>query len=178
MTIEKQPMPVLVTPPSDYVVTLDFMKGHLRVDHDEDDSLIEAFMIAAAAYLDGWKGVLGRAIQPQTWRQTFSGPGPYRLAMPDVISVVVTGDGDAVAGAVVSVDAMGPVVTMPDGVSPAEVVIEYFCGMPPHLRVAAQVAVMLLVGHWYQHRESVGDRGQEIPMGFDMLISPLRWRPF
>jgi len=168
--------PVLVTPPSGDLIVLSRMKEHLRVDYSAEDELISGLMAAAVAYLDGWKGVLGRAILPQTWRQTFTGSGPHRLAMPDVSDVTVTGDGVAVIGAVVAVEAMGPLVTMPSGASPAETVIEYTCAMPDQQIPAVQMAVMLLVGHWYQNRESVGERGQEIPMGFDMLISSMRWR--
>jgi uncharacterized phiE125 gp8 family phage protein len=42
-------------------------KAHLRVDHDEDDDLIEAAIAAAVGHLDGYAGILGRALVPQEW---------------------------------------------------------------------------------------------------------------
>lgn len=163
----------LVTAPSD-LVTLDEVKAHLRVDIDDEDPLIGGLIQGAIAYLDGYRGVLGRAIMPQTWRQTFTCAGPYRLAMPDVSTFTATVGGNAAPGTL-SGDAMGPVVTL-DASSPDGATIEFTCALPVQQLPAVRMAVLLLIGNWYQHRESVGERGQEIPMGFEMLISSMRWR--
>lgn len=166
--------PVLVTPPSGEFISLTDMRAHLRVDGTEEDPLTEMLMAAAVAYLDGWKGVLGRAILPQTWRETFTCPGPYRLSMPDVISTVITVDGETVTGAL-TVDALGPLVSLAG--SPSEVVIDYTCGLPAQQLASARVAVMLLVGHWFATREAVTPGSMaEVPMSASMLISALRWR--
>ena len=38
-----------------------------------------------------------------------------------------------------------------------------------------EVALLLLIGHWYENRESVSSSGhQEVPMGVDMLLAPHR----
>lgn len=38
-----------------------------------------------------------------------------------------------------------------------------------------EIAVLLLVGHWYENRESVSQGSfQEVPMGVDMLLAPYR----
>lgn len=65
--------PVLVTPAAMMPVSLTEAKGHLRVDFNEDDKLIEGFIAAATAHLDGWTGVLGRCLVEQEWRQDFDG---------------------------------------------------------------------------------------------------------
>jgi uncharacterized phiE125 gp8 family phage protein len=56
----------LITAPA-AVISLEDAKKHLRVDHDEDDDLIEAFVAAATEFVDGPKGFLGRALNQQTW---------------------------------------------------------------------------------------------------------------
>jgi len=64
----------LIQPPSDDVITLEEAKAHLRVDHSDDDELIERLIKGTVNLLDpaggGW---LGRALRPQVWR--LSGDG-------------------------------------------------------------------------------------------------------
>lgn len=96
--------PTLITPPASTPVTLDQAKAHLRVDFNDDNDLITALIGSATAYLDGYSGVLGRCLMPQSWRATYesfrdcdeppislpSKVGPtLRLPFPDVTSVVV-----------------------------------------------------------------------------------------
>src|SRR3546814_19020975 len=63
--------PVLVTPPTVDVVTLEEAKLHLRVDVDEDDELIKGLIAAAVGHLEGWPGLLGRVLAEQNWRKAF-----------------------------------------------------------------------------------------------------------
>ncbi|CAN7336001.1 head-tail connector protein [Bosea sp. LjRoot90] len=64
--------PELVTAPTAKPVTVAEAKAHLRVDHDLDDALIERAIDAAISHLDGYGGILGRALMAQRWRQFFS----------------------------------------------------------------------------------------------------------
>lgn len=57
----------LVTGPATPPVSLEEAKLHLRVDTADDDTLIEGLIDAAVAHLDGYSGVLGRAMIAQTW---------------------------------------------------------------------------------------------------------------
>lgn len=57
----------IVTPPDDFPVTVEEVQAHLRVDFEDDDRLIESYIAAATAALDGPNGWLGRALRPQTW---------------------------------------------------------------------------------------------------------------
>lgn len=57
----------LVTPPSDYPVTLAEAKAQLSVDFTDDDDKITQAIAAATQALDGPFGWLERAIMPQTW---------------------------------------------------------------------------------------------------------------
>lgn len=59
-------MTVLVVTPPEALVSLEDAKAHLRVDHDDEDTLIEAYIAAASAHIDGPGGWLGRSIGTQT----------------------------------------------------------------------------------------------------------------
>lgn len=63
----------LVTPPPAEAVTLDEQKAHMRVDHADDDALIEALISAARQHVDGADGWLGRALVQQTWDMNMNG---------------------------------------------------------------------------------------------------------
>ena len=79
--------PVRTVAPANMPVSLAEAKAHLRVDHDDQDDLITAQIKAATANLDGWSGILGRALITQTWRQDFAGFAD-RLPLP--VSPVIT----------------------------------------------------------------------------------------
>ena len=79
-------IPTLVTAPSADIVSIQDLKAHLRVTNSDEDLLIAALGDAARAYLDGWTGVLGRCIMPQTW-QVKAKAGTIVLPFPDVTSV-------------------------------------------------------------------------------------------
>lgn len=65
--------PVLVTPPVIKPITLVEAKAVLDISYSEKDTLIGGLIAAATSYLDGWTGILGRALCEQTWRQDFDG---------------------------------------------------------------------------------------------------------
>ena len=81
--------PVRTVAPTTMPVSLAEAKAYLRVDHDDQDDLITAQIKAATAYLDGYAGILGRALVTQTWRQDFAGFAD-RLPLPvsPVIAIV------------------------------------------------------------------------------------------
>jgi uncharacterized phiE125 gp8 family phage protein len=51
-------------------------------------------------------------------------------------------------------------------------------GDPGSVPTPAKHAMKMLCGHWYANRESVGSVGQNVPMGVDALLSPLRWKQY
>jgi len=53
--------------PTAYPVSLVEAKSHMNVFHTDTDAKIDQFIAAVTQRLDGWEGVLGRAIMPQTW---------------------------------------------------------------------------------------------------------------
>ncbi|QPC87412.1 hypothetical protein GA830_12165 [Mesorhizobium sp. NBSH29] len=176
--------PVLVTAPASMPVTLDEAKAQLRVDSADDSTLIEGMIQAATDHLDGWTGILGRCLVEQTWKQDFDGfssclPLPLGPVM-SVTSVEYTDTNGAPAtvdpGAYsVKTDAGGQSRIEFKGVSVSgPVSVTYIAGyesVPPALKTA----ILLLVGHWYAHREAVtGDSAIVLPMAVDALIAPFR----
>jgi len=64
--------PSLVAAPAENPVTLVEAKDFMVVEFTDDDALITSLIAAAASHLDGYSGILGRALINQTWRQDFS----------------------------------------------------------------------------------------------------------
>lgn len=174
--------PVLVTAPTTPVVALADLRAHLRVDHLDDDAVITSLEAAAVAHLDGWTGILGRAIRPQVWRQEFAAGEPVRLAMPDVTTITVVAfdaAGDEVSvTATLKADYRGPWVDVVGAYDTLRVT--YTCAMTATQLPAAQIAVKLLVGHWYANREAVtvGAAPSELPFAVDALVKAMRWMNF
>lgn len=193
--------PRLVTPPSGSPVSLDEVKQHLNVDFTDDDAKLEIYITAAAEYLDGWSGILGRCILSQQWSQGFYGfceSGALRLPFPDVTAVAVS-----------YYDAAGDLQILPpesyellaDGIGsfiqikrqfslPAldcdraeKVTATLTAGMaatPDKVPKPIKQAILLLVGSWYENRETASNAAtfSALPMGFDALIAAYKIKEF
>lgn len=159
-------IPTIVTPPSALFTSIDEVKAHLRVRHSHEDDMISQLTSAAVAYLDGWKGVLGRCIMPQTW-SVEAEAGDVLLPFPDITEARVGG-----VYLPITLCANGAVVTIEEAAT-----IEFDCELPESNREVVKVIVKLLVGHWYENREAViiGNIAT-LPMAVDALMAPLRWR--
>lgn len=182
--------PVLVTAPTADIVSLSEVKTHCRVDHDDEDAYLVALIEAATSYLDGYSGVMGRALMPQTWRQDFEDFGDVmRLPVGPVQSITgvsyqdTNGADQTLASTeyVLLRDDFGDYVTLaankswPSVGDRADAVrITYLTGTAS-IPVAIKHAAMLLVGHWYANREAVTAAGMmTTPMAVDALLTPHR----
>jgi uncharacterized phiE125 gp8 family phage protein len=183
------PYPVLVSPPLATPVSLAEAKAHLRVDFSDEDALISGLIQAATAHLDGWTGILGRALMPQTWALSLDRFPAGAIGLPvGPVTFVVD---------VSYVDPDGVTQVVPSGdfdvdIAPVEGwVIPRAGGWPATLDMANAVtvrwqagtgapapvkqAILLLVGHWYQNREPTAQGGRPaIPLTVDALVAPLR----
>ncbi|MER5171593.1 head-tail connector protein [Thioclava kandeliae] len=163
--------PFLVAAPTEQPVTLADAKLHCRVDHDDEDSLINGLIAAAAAHLDGWGGVLGRAIMTQTWRVRIPCAGVHRLPMPDVTEARATYDDATTDTLDLTVTAGGWEIAAAQAGW-----VEFDCALPAAQLPAMRAAILMLVGHWYLNREAVGDAKAALPIGAESLIGAMRWR--
>lgn len=181
---------VVVSPPTG-LVDIDLAKRHLRETTTNEDQLIQAYIDAASAWIDGPSGWLGRSIGKQTLElrtSTFSGAA--RLPCGPVTKIV-------------SVDFVGPTgllttlaessyVLGADGLAlpggsfrwpalrgdPAGVVVRYEAGSDI-VPAPIQQAVLLLVGQWFRNRMAVTAGGAsggqtELPNGVRALLGPYR----
>lgn len=167
------------------------MKSHLRVDHADDDSLIAARIAAATNFVEGETGILGRALITQTWRLTLPAAPSSALQLPlppvQSVSSITYYDADNVSQTfaadqyrLVSAGDVG-LVDLAQGASwPAlysrsdAMSVEFVAGfgddsedVPEEIRLA----VIMLVAHWYENREVMGDVStRALPFGVQSLL--------
>lgn len=152
--------PLLITPPTSPVVELSDLRDYMRIVGDDHDLMISSLERAAVAHLDGWTGVLGRCIMPQTWEIKLSA-GRHILPFPDVIEATLY-DGVGTEELPVELTVSGPQVDIAQAGR-----VRFTCAMPAHLLPAVQTAVKIWVGAAYDGKD-VGD-------AFNALVSSLRW---
>lgn len=179
-------MSVIVITPAEPLVSLADAKAHLRDPGGEDD-LIEGYIAAASAWIDGPAGWLGRSIGLQTLElRTNTFASCERLPYGPVISItsVTYVDGQGVEQTVDPSEYEvidgglhpSPGFDWPSHRGDAEGVrIRYVAGepnFPPQVRQA----VLLMVGQWFRNRMAVnvGNIVNEMPFGVEALLSPLR----
>lgn len=174
-----------VTPPSEPILSIGDAKEHLRVTHSMEDSLIASLVEAATAWLDGWNGVLGVALEAQTWEMTLDAfpAGEMCIPLGPVVSIEAieytdaNGDGQTIPPA--DYQAQGGRVrhkngwpSINDEMGGVRVRFIAGSGTPDGIKHVTR----LLIGHWYANREAAGDKIQAIPMAVNMLIAPVkRW---
>ena len=188
--------PVLVTPPAELPVSLAEAKAHLRIDHADEDAQVTAAVAAATAHLDGWDGVLSRALVTQTWDIGFPGfRTRLRLPLRPVQSVtsVTYRDSDGAEQTftdfLLHFDALGaylapapdaewPETQARDDAVTVRIVAGYGAAsdVPPPLKSA----ILLLTSHLFDQRGAVAFGGSpiELPFGVASLIAPYRATAF
>lgn len=192
--------PVLVTPPdNELIVSLVEAKEMCREDTDEHDAYITRLIRAATLHLDGYTGILGRALLSQTWEVNLcSWERPYiRLPLSPI-------DAAAPIEFVHYYDTNNVVQTLPntnyyvfsDGISPYLrwtsdaylpplgkvrenlVTVRFKAGYGTAANVPENIKLIIsmLVSHWFNNREPVV-RGlviSKLPLHVESLIAPLR----
>ena len=174
-------------------VTLEDVKAHLRVDHDEEDDLLAAAIAAARSHVET---ATRRKLIEQSWRihlDRWPRNRMLRLPIAPLMSVdairVRSGEGAPVVA--------DPETYVVDTASvPGRLALEADVPSPPVRRAnaieidvtagygdaAADVpsplrhAVTMLVAHWYEHRAAAGETGggDTVPLGFAALVAPYR----
>ncbi|MEM6907179.1 MAG: head-tail connector protein [Pseudomonadota bacterium] len=187
--------PELVTAPATALLSLSETKEFLRIDGDDDDALLASLIGAATAKLDGYQGLVGRALITQTWRQHFDDfPVGNRLALAfgpaqSVASLSYkdqTGGSASFASFHLVDEPIGPVIALEDGASwpstatrPDAVTVEWVAGFgdaPSDVPESVRLAGLQLIAHWYANREavSVGVSVAELPWAVTQTITAFR----
>lgn len=183
----------LKTPPSTEPVSLKEAKNHCRVDDDitNDDSLIRSMIVAARQAAETFTR---RQLISATYELRFDGfPFQINPPRPPLISVTSikyqdTDDQEQTVDAgdyqVDIHSTVGRIRPKQDKSWPATytemnaVTIEYVAGYGARDDVPEQIiaAILLIVGHLYEHREDVivGTGAVPIPRGANDLLYPYR----
>ena len=178
--------PTLTTAPAELPVTLSDVKAHAVIDHSDDDDLLTGYMVAAVDHLDGFRGVLGRAIVNQTWQVPQAvWCRDFVLPVPDVSAVVITySDSEGVEQTVATTNyrtfpvARGTRVVFKDSYSlptlesdhPAPITVQFTCGFGGAADVPGdlKVAIAAYAACWNEYRG-------EMPAAIAPTINKYRW---
>ena len=185
----------LVSAPAEEPVTVTEAKAHLRVDDTNSDTLITSLIVAAREYAETFTR---RALITQTWDWIADGfPGTIVLPLPRLVSVTsityIDSDGNSqtLAASTYTVDTDSE----PGRIVPAfgkswpvtravfnAVTVRFVAGYGAAAAVPQTIkqAMLLLIGHWYDHREAVAHAQTvvEVPMAVDTLLFAKRFWTF
>jgi uncharacterized phiE125 gp8 family phage protein len=188
--------PELVTAPATALITLAEAKEFLRIEADEtaEDTLLGSLITSATVTLDGYSGLLGRALIAQQWRQRFSDfPACDQLRLPlGPVSDAPTITYRDTQGGEQSFDrfhlvstALGPAIELEDGATwpqtatrPDAVTITWTAGFgeePADVPEIFRTVALQLIAHWYANRETVnvGNIVTEVPWGLRQTIAAM-----
>ena len=180
--------------PAELPVSLEEAKQYCRVEHDDENLLIESLIVAAVDYLDGPSGILGRAIIEQHCLLELDA-WPSRLALPiEPVSTVTVqyldklgAETDVPENQLVIIDAPSArtVLEWVDGFQapelsdtryPVKITITAGFGAAAKELKGIKVAIKMMIGHWYDNRETVvlGMSVAELPMAVNALLARYR----
>lgn len=172
------------------MVSLDVLRQHLRVEHEDEDNLIARYEEAAVSAIESWTG---RYFGPtaEVTEEVYSGGGSDLIWLSEIPDLTIAGsdpviqvetwngvDWDLVASTDFETDGFAlyhKASYWPTG--RRNVRVTYTRGYAPGEEPwGIRQAVMMLVAHWYQNRESivVGTIVTEVPDAVRALIAPYR----
>lgn len=156
----------LKTAPSVLAVEEALVRDHARINTGVDDYLVRNYITAATAYLDGWAGILGRALMPQVWTMTLQAFPAGCITIPlgpvTAIAAITYKDAAGAAQVVPAGDytlsagtydaAVNPVAGWPSAADlPDAVAVEFSAGTGCPEPVA--MAIMMMVSAIYDGRQ-------------------------
>lgn len=173
------------------MIDLELAKAHLRVDGSAEDALIQSYIDAAAAWVEGFTG---RLLTRREVTQTLASFGDYVPLWwgpdPDFDTLTIDYlDSDGQAATVTDPRGVRDRVYAPLGGWPSvldhsAIAVTYTAGYdedasaPDPAAVPADLvqAQLMLVAHWYMNREAVnGGAANEVPLGVEAICR--RYRP-
>ncbi|NJL07380.1 MAG: hypothetical protein HC900_03295 [Methylacidiphilales bacterium] len=146
---------IRITPPPTSPVSLQDAKDHLRIEHSDDDTLIDHYLQAAVQRLDGRDGFLGRALITQTWKLLLDGfPDAITVPLPPCQAVAEIAYVDA-AGTVQTLAADAYQVFGLADAAPAGIVPAFGTAWPATRAMREAVSVTFRAGY--------GDSAADVP---------------
>jgi uncharacterized phiE125 gp8 family phage protein len=176
-------------------VSLVEAKAHCRIDYNDDDVLLTLYIQAAVDYIEGNRGILGRGLVNQSWELTYDAfpCGAMKIPLGPLVSVTSVEYADPDTGVMTTWPASGnyvvDIASWEGWISPVEgwpsvkdtvnaVKVTFVAGHgsdPSSVPADIKLAMLMLIAHWYENRETVGDAGlMSVPMAFESLISAVR----
>jgi len=181
----------LVTAPTAQPIDIADAKAHLRVEHSDDDVLIDNLIKTAIAFVDV-KGALGKAMISQTWREWYA-PNPTQIVVSlgpvQSVSAIKYYDAnntlqtDTLSNYLVLGTSTRTTVKPKSGynwptsfVRDDAIAIEYVIGYgssQTDVPATIKQALLMLVSHYYENRENelIGTISKTMPFGFEDLIN-------
>lgn len=176
-------------------VSMDDAKTHLRVDHSDDDLMVEAKLRAAISGLDGPSGALNRGLISQDYAYDLPGFLDDKITLPMCGVSAVT--------EISFLDQEGARQTVSDGVwqlvtdnrfiaylalkagqrwpatlcQDAAVTIKFKSGFgasPEDMPFNVRAAILLMTGDLYRNREKTADKQAYENSSYSALLSPFR----
>jgi uncharacterized phiE125 gp8 family phage protein len=181
---------VRVTAPAALPISVAEAKAQMRVEGNDDDTIIERLVNAAVAFVDV-QGVLGRAMITQTWGEWLApNPSTVLLSLGPVQSVSAIKyydiDGALQTATLADFNVFGTPnrITITPKTSKAwpitqtrddAIKIEYVVGYGSTSASVPQTvrhALLMLVAHWYENRETTQEKQmQDLPYGFMEMMN-------
>lgn len=182
----------VTTGPTSEPVTLTEVKAHARIDHALDDTWLTTIITTARVYVENY-------IRAALFTQTITAkwdrfPHHFCLEKPPLQSVTSISYLDtagasqtlATANYVVDTSTTPATITLAYGYTwpstrdqIAAVTVVYIAGYTATANIPPPIkqAILMLIGYWYENRETVGDTVGELtqlPFSVQSLLTPYR----
>ncbi len=177
--------------PTQVIMDAAELRAHSRIDITDEDDLLDSYIAAATEMLET---DIQRALLTQTWRLSLdrfpSDVIELRVCPVIAVSSVTyldgAGDTQTLATSVYTADTANEPgrITLKYGqtwpttyLQANAVTVTFTAGYSSVLAVPelAKQAVRMLVGHWFNNRETVQDKGMTTPYGYGAIVDRLRW---
>lgn len=182
-----------ISPPAAKPVSLVDAKLDLRVDHSDEDTLIESLISAATDYLEADKGRINKAFITQSWTLSVRCPDrDYRIWLPvtpiQSIASIKYFDSDNNEQTLTVSDFYfhgdedwayiepKPGTNWPGTYDRLDAItVEFVAGFgdsETDVPESIRQCIRLLVGHWFENREAsvVGTITSDLPFAVNMLV--------
>lgn len=184
---------VLTSAPASEPITLEEAKAHLRIDTADEDALIASLILTSRLHIEA---ALTIALTTQSWRLVLDRwPKSASVIVPvhplQSVAVVRTLAADGTPKVVPPSSYLVDVASTPGrlirtgttlpqpGRSSGGIEIEFTAGYgaePGSVPAPIRQAMLLLVAHWYEHRDpiEIGAPEAAIPHAVSRLLAPFR----